>query len=146
MFFVQNFSQIGHDVNIIVYLIIIMIHGANMIAVDPSPLPILPRLLSYFLFLSHTCDHLSFNGGLPCWLRGKESACQCRRRGFDSWVRRIPWRRKWQSTIVVLPGKSHGQRSMVSYSAWGCQRRDLVIKQQQFFNGTHPGVCEVIFH
>ena len=34
--------------------------------------------------------------GLPWWLSGKESACQCRRPGFDPWVRKIPWRRKWQ--------------------------------------------------
>ena len=31
------------------------------------------------------------------------------------------WRRKWQSTPVFLPGKSHGQRSLVSYSPWGCK-------------------------
>ena len=31
--------------------------------------------------------------------------------GFDPWVRKIPWRRKWQPTPVSLPGKSHGQRS-----------------------------------
>ena len=30
-----------------------------------------------------------------------------------------PWRRKWQSTPVLLPGKSHGQRSLVGYSQWG---------------------------
>ena len=30
-----------------------------------------------------------------------------------------PWRRKWQSTPVLLPGKSHGQRSLVGYSPWG---------------------------
>ena len=35
-----------------------------------------------------------------------------------------PWRRKWQSTPVLLPGKSHGQRSLVSYSPWGCQESD----------------------
>ena len=34
--------------------------------------------------------------GLPCWLSGKESTCKCRRHGFDPWVRKIPWRRKWQ--------------------------------------------------
>ena len=37
---------------------------------------------------------------LPRWLRGKVSACQCRRCwrcGFDPWVRKIPWRRKWQT-------------------------------------------------
>ena len=36
--------------------------------------------------------------GLPWWLSGKKSACQCRRHGFDSWVRKILWRRKWQLT------------------------------------------------
>ena len=33
--------------------------------------------------------------GLPRWCSGKESACQGRRHGFDSWVGKIPWRRKW---------------------------------------------------
>ena len=39
-----------------------------------------------------------------------------RRPGFESWVGKIPWRRKWQSTPVLLLGKSHGQRSLVGYS------------------------------
>ena len=40
---------------------------------------------------------------------------------------------KWQPTPVVLPGKSHGQRSLVGYSPWGRKRvrNDLVTKQQQ---------------
>jgi len=38
--------------------------------------------------------------------------------GFDPWVGKIPWRRKWQSTPVFLPGKSHGQRNLVGYSPW----------------------------
>ena len=53
---------------------------------------------------------------------GKESPCQCqrcRRCRFDLWVRKIPWRRKWQLTPVLLPGKFHGQRSLVGYSPWG---------------------------
>ena len=29
-------------------------------------------------------------GWLPSWLSGKESACQCRRREFDPWFRKIP--------------------------------------------------------
>ena len=45
-----------------------------------------------------------------------------RRRGFDPWVRKIPWRRKWQPTPVFLPGKSHGQRSLAGYSPCGRQR------------------------
>ena len=39
-----------------------------------------------------------------------------KRHGFNPWVRKIPWRRKWQPTPVFLPGKSHGQRSLVGYS------------------------------
>ena len=46
--------------------------------------------------------------GLPWCLRGKESACQCRKCGFDSGVRKIPQRMKWQPTPVYLPGKPHG--------------------------------------
>ena len=41
-----------------------------------------------------------------------------RSRGFDPWVGKISWRRKWQPT-PFLPGKSHGQRSLASYSPWG---------------------------
>ena len=44
---------------------------------------------------------------------------QCRRPEFDPWIRKIPWRRKWQSTPVFLPGKSYGQRSLAGYSPWG---------------------------
>ena len=38
---------------------------------------------------------------------------------FDSWVRKIPWRRKWQPNPVFLSRKSHGQRSLAGYSRWG---------------------------
>ena len=34
------------------------------------------------------------------------------------------WRRKWQSTPVLLPGKSQGQRSLVGYSPWGRKESD----------------------
>jgi len=37
---------------------------------------------------------------------------------------RSPWRRKWQSTPVLLPGKSHGQSSLVGYSPWGRTESD----------------------
>ena len=48
-------------------------------------------------------EYLIKRMGLPWWRSGKESACQCRRRGFDPWVRKIPRRRKWQPTSVFLP-------------------------------------------
>ena len=41
-----------------------------------------------------------------------------------SWVGKIPWRRKWQPTPVVLPGKSHGRRSLVGCSPWSHKESD----------------------
>ena len=41
--------------------------------------------------------------------------------GFDPWVRKIPWKRKWRSTPVLLPGKFYGWRSLVGYSPWDCR-------------------------
>ena len=42
------------------------------------------------------------------------------------------WRRKWQSTPVLLPGKSHGQRSLVGYSPWGCE--EFYMTEQLHFH------------
>ena len=47
------------------------------------------------------------------------------RPGFNPLVGKIPWRRKWQPTPVLLPGKSHGQRSLVGYSSWGHKESDM---------------------
>ena len=66
--------------------------------------------------------------GLPRWLSGKEFACKsrrCRRLGFNPWVQKIPWRRKWQPTPVFLPRESHGQRSLVGCSPWGHKESDM---------------------
>ena len=59
---------------------------------------------------------------------GKESACQCRRHRrhrFDPWVRKIPWRRKWQPTLVFLLGKPQRQRSLAGYSPWSREESDM---------------------
>ena len=61
------------------------------------------------------------------WLSGKQSACRCRshrRPGLHPWAGKIPWRRKWHPTPVLLPGESHGQRSLVGYSPWGHKELD----------------------
>ena len=76
----------------------------------------LPSLIAFLVILH---DY-----GLPMWLSGKEPTCQCRKCGFDPWVGKPPWRRKWQHTPVFLPGKSHRQRSLVAYSPQGCQESD----------------------
>ena len=49
---------------------------------------------------------------------------QCRRHGFNLWVKKIPRRRAWQPTPVFLPGESHGQRSLVGYSPRGHKESD----------------------
>ena len=46
---------------------------------------------------------------------------QCRRSRFDPCFLKILWRRKWQPTLVFLPGESHAQRSLAGYSPWGCK-------------------------
>ena len=63
----------------------------------------------------------------PSGSSSKEHACQPRRpkrRSFDPWVGKIPWRRAWQPTPVLLPGEFHGQRSLVGYGAWGRKELD----------------------
>ena len=45
--------------------------------------------------------------------------------GFDPWVGKIPWRRKWQPTPVFLPGESRRQRNLAGYSPWGHKESDM---------------------
>ena len=67
---------------------------------------------------------LGFLGGSD----GKESTCNADRPRPDSWVEKVLWRKEWQPTPVFLPGKSHGQRSLVRYSPWG--RKELDTTEQ----------------
>ena len=51
---------------------------------------------------------------------------------INPWGRKIPWKRKWWPIPVFLPGKFHGQRSLVGCSPWGRKEwDDLATKQQQ---------------
>ena len=69
---------------------------------------------------SDTTERLSLSlWGFPCSSLVKNLPA-VQETGFDPWVGKIPWRRKWQPTAVSLPGKSHGQRSLV-----GCSPRGL---------------------
>ena len=62
--------------------------------------------------------------GFPGGSDGKSVYLQCGRPGFNPRVGKIPWRRKWHPTPVLLPGKSHGRRSLVGYSPWGRKESD----------------------
>ena len=56
--------------------------------------------------------------GFPGGSDSKASACNA-----GTWVQSLgqedPWRRKWQPTVVLLPGQSHRQRRLMGYSPWG---------------------------
>ena len=70
---------------------------------------------------------LQYPLGFPGGSSGEESVCQNksgRRRRFDPWVGKSPWRKKWQPTPVFFPEKSHGQRSLAAYSPWGHKELD----------------------
>ena len=85
--------------------------------------------------------------GLPWWaslMAQRVRIClQCRRHrrhGFDPWVGKIPWRKKWQLAPAFLPDKSHGQRHLMGYSSRVCKESDmtewlrrLVAKRRAFF-------------
>ena len=57
---------------------------------------------------------------------------------WETWVRslirKMLWRRKWQPTPVLLPGKSHGQRSLVGYSPWGHKESDMTERLHFHFH------------
>ena len=62
---------------------------------------------------------------LPQRLIIKESVRQFRRHWFDPWVGKIPWRREWQPTPIILPVNSHGQKSLVGYTPWDPKESDM---------------------
>ena len=47
-----------------------------------------------------------------------------RRFRFDPWVKKIPWRRKWQPTLVFSPGKFYLKKSLVGSRPWGLREQD----------------------
>ena len=70
-------------------------------------------------------DHMSsMNLGFPSGsvVRNRLPMQEMQRCGFDPWVGKISWNRKWQPIPVFLPGKSHGQRSLVGISPWDCKQ------------------------
>ena len=78
--------------------------------------------------------------GFPGRASGKEPAYQSRRLKrcwFDPWIRKIPWGRKWQPTLVFLPGESHGQRSLVRYST--CSPKELDTMKRLSTHKHDPG-------
>ena len=53
------------------------------------------------------------------WASLVTPTCNAEKPGFNPWVGKIPWKRKWQPAPVLLPGKPHGWRILAGYSSWG---------------------------
>ena len=98
-------------------------------------LPIFPSLRFYNLIKSDLPYAYQYIAGVFLVAQWQGIHLQFRRRGrhgLDPWIRNIPWRKKWQPTLVLLPGESHGQRILVGYSPCGHRVwHNLVTKQQQ---------------
>ena len=74
-----------------------------------------------------------------------------KRHKSDPWARKIPWRRRWQPTLVFLLGKFRRQRSMAGYSPWGYKELDTnEHTHMQTYTHTHKHtwrecLCPIIF-
>ena len=106
---------------------------------------VVEHVMGYFIgpaFKLRYCFNVAFTQWqLPWWLRRLSICLQCRRPWFNPWVGKIFWRRKWQPTPVLLPGKSHGRRSMVGYSPWGRKESDTTEWLHFHFLSGFTGQC-----
>ena len=90
------------------------------------------RIFAIVRIINHWFAESSIFQQVHCWhWSGIISGSVCR--PFHCSLFRFSWRRKWQSIPVLLPGKSHGQRSLVRYSLWG--RKELDTTEQLHFMG-----------
>ena len=85
----------------------------------------------YLILLHFINPHL--NSHFPGGSDSKGVCLQCGRPGFNPWVGKIPWRRKWQPTPALLLGKFHGWRGLIGYSPWGCKESDTTERLQVHF-------------
>ena len=82
--------------------------------------------------VSKAVAYFNLSLGLPWQLRRESICLQCGRPGFDPWVGKIPWRRKWQPTPVLLPRKFHGRRSLVQATVHGVAKSPAQLSNFTF--------------
>ena len=84
-----------------------------------------------FIFLNHS-SFVNRNISVPSWI-SEDSMLDMALNFFDYKASiASSWRRKWQHTPVFLPGKSHGQRNLEGYSAWGPKESDMTEHKHSF--------------
>ena len=80
----------------------------------------------FFQYLNCILPHFSITE-FSLWLRWQRICLQCRRPRIDPWVGKIPWRRGWLHTPVILPGNFYRQRRLEGYSPW-CHKESHMIE------------------
>ena len=116
----------------------------NTLSIVNIPLLGLPWmwLLMHLNFLHTSIAHMiDFPGGLVA----KNSPDNSGDMGSILWSGKIPWRRKWQATPIFLPGKSHGQRTLVGCSSWVHKESDMTETWLSDFTFCHYLSREEIF-
>ena len=86
----------------------------------------------------HETAATAYSGGFP-GSSGVKNLPAVQETGFNPWVRKSLWRRVWQPTLVFLPGESHGQRSLASYSPQGLKELDTTEATLHAHAGTPYG-------
>ena len=81
-------------------------------------------LVVYYIWFLFYYSHLVYYIWFPSGSDDKESAYNSGDSGSFPGSGRCSWRREWPPTPVFLPGESHGQRTLMGYSPWGCKESD----------------------
>jgi len=128
----MQISQNYLSIYLSIYLYLLPLEPPSQLPCIPSLLVIIEHQLGipelYICFSLAICFAHGFIPSVSLVAQQWRILLHCRRpstmpeRQINPWVRKIPWRRKWQLTPVFLPRKSHGQRSLAGYSPWGCKR------------------------
>ena len=117
------------------HLLIAWLQPQSAVILEPEKIKYV-TVSTFFLFICH--EVMGPNALIFAWLLnssvGKESVYYGRRHRrfrFDLWVGKISWRVKWQPTLVFLPEKSNGQRSLIGHSSKG--HKELDMTELSFF-------------
>ena len=127
-----TYSSDGRKMTMLCYI-------GNISMLNGIPVSIQPRQDLWGKLCSSFCNHKGrrgFPGGSVV-----KNLLPTQQHAFDPWIRKIPWRSKWQPTPVLLPGKSYGQNSLVGYSPRSRKGLDTTeqMSTRALLSGTREG-------